>query len=620
MSTKPRLRRRALGLVGGVVLTTGGLAAGGAAGPARSELAASTQPAPVCGASVCTVAYSTPGTGQSFTVPAGVSSLGVTLVGAAGGAGDGGTPGGDGAKVTATAAVAGGEALEVTVGGEGQSGPAGGRGGVGYGGAGGTEGSVSQTGGGGGGESGIGAVNGTSIVWAVAAGGGGGGGAAGGESCGDASESGGPGGNAGSPGSPGQSSSMGGGGAGGGAGTLEGTGAGGSGGSGGNWCDGSGASGRSGVESDGGVGGAPLSEAGGGGGGGGGFFGGGGGGAGSETAGEGAGGGGGGGGSSGRLGTAVSDFTVVSDDAGTGNGSVTIAYADPLRFTDVASSTYTTHTDEDSTLEIPVSSLEAGVIAPSGDTLSVKVVGRPEHGTVVDPSGDLAYTPDPGFFGTDSFTYEVLDPYGDYVTGRAEIDVAQALHVISVSSVPPSGSGSSPTFPVATPPPPEPVAVGETCGAGGTVVQLWGENLAGSTVRFANATSGVVTMLSGTEAEVSVPHGVDGIGPVTVVGPGGQAVAVPHVTWDPACGTETLEWSSPAGPGQVSLHVEVVGGNGKCLSSKTVVVLGRDGEQVAKLTTTDAPSVVTLPISEGPFQAVFDGDAHCGASESGLVG
>jgi len=195
----------------------------------------------------------------------------------------------------------------------------------------------------------------------------------------------------------------------------------------------------------------------------------------------------------------------------------------------------------------------------------------------------------------------------------------------SVPGASSSGSGSSTTQsspPVFTAPPPDPVAVGETCGAAGTEVQIWGENLAGSVVRFANATSGGVTMLSPTEAEATVPHGVDGLGPITVIGPGGQAAQVPGVTWDPTCQTRTMAWATPGGPGQVVLHVVLVSVSSAShsLPDRTVVVLGRDGEQVERFETGSAPNTFLLPISEGPFTAVFDGGAHFGPSESGAVG
>lgn len=191
-----------------------------------------------------------------------------------------------------------------------------------------------------------------------------------------------------------------------------------------------------------------------------------------------------------------------------------------------------------------------------------------------------------------------------------ETSVAATAAVTSVSP--------SPSPPPPAPPAPQPVAVGETCGAAGTLVQIWGQDLAGSTVRFAGVDSGPVTVLSASEVQVAVPHGVSRDGRIVVTGPGGATAVPGWVRWSPACPTTTLMWATAAGSGEVMLHVAVVG-QGDCLSGKTVVVLGRGGAQVARLTTAASASTVLVPLADGPFQAVFDGDAHCGASASGEV-
>lgn len=342
-----------------------------AAGGAAPALAAG--PAPSCSAGTCTVSFTTPGAGQSFTVPSGVSALSVTLYGGTGGSTSFAGPavaGGDGALVTATLTVTPGEALGVDVGGAGtsttgttgQSVPGGANGG-----------GNGFDSGGGGGATDI-TTAGTSLL--VAGGGGGAGTAqpAFVDICAIPAEptsiAGGPGGNADNPGTAGQTiigtGGAGGpltvqGGFGGAAGTTSGPGAGGlfgqaetpngfgtcpgdglgigsTGGS------GSGTAGGSGVENSNappgapsvnGVGASGVGDAGGGGGGGG-FFGGGAGGAGGSE--EGgfpttAGSGGGGGGASYTAGAGVSGALV--SDAGNsgqvngGNGEVTLSYADP---------------------------------------------------------------------------------------------------------------------------------------------------------------------------------------------------------------------------------------------------------------------------------------------------
>lgn len=188
-------------------------------------------------------------------------------------------------------------------------------------------------------------------------------------------------------------------------------------------------------------------------------------------------------------------------------------------------------------------------------------------------------------------------------------------YVASEQSVAATAPIGQPTF---APPPPEPRAVGETCGAGGTLVEIWGRNLAGTTVDFAGVDAGPVSVLSSTEVEVEAPHGITRVGRIVVTGPGGSVAVPGWVRWNPACATETVAWATPAPTGAVTLHVAVVG-QGNSLSGKTIIVLDRSGEQVARLTTSSSPSTVVLPIADGPFQAIFDGSAHWAASQSGNV-
>jgi hypothetical protein len=278
-------------------------------------------PAAALATPTATTSYTSPGV-YAFTVPAGISSISVTAVGAAGGVGCYNPSAGEGASVSATLPVAPGELLQVGVGAPGNT-PncssiaetgiafAGGIGGGGWGSAGAVE---ILSGGGGGGASALalsaptpGFQAGSELV--VAGGGGGGGQEAG---------VGGNAGSAGSTGSPGPFGSYGGGG--GGAGTQTGGGAGG--GAAGN-CIGGGHPdpGSAGSLGLGGTGGSffEAEGAGAGGGGGGGYYGGGGGGTGCR-------GGGGGGGSS-----FVASAATVTEAAtpSTQPSGVAITYAAP---------------------------------------------------------------------------------------------------------------------------------------------------------------------------------------------------------------------------------------------------------------------------------------------------
>ena len=78
-------------------------------------------------------------------------------------------------------------------------------------------------------------------------------------------------------------------------------------------------------------------------------------------------------------------------------------------------------------LDTPVSSdVTANDTAPAGSTVSV-VTGPTDGDVVVDPDGAYTYTPDAGFLGTDSFTYDVCLPAPDATvcdTATVVIDVS----------------------------------------------------------------------------------------------------------------------------------------------------------------------------------------------------
>jgi hypothetical protein len=133
---------------------------------------ASADPIPVCSAGTCTVTYTSPGLGQTWTVPSGVSTESFTLTGGAGG--EGGNFGGLPSVVSGSVSAAVGSTITVDVGGGGISWESGGIGGV-NGGGNGSFTSGSGGGGGGGGATDI-KVGGTAQVDRVLVAGGAGGG------------------------------------------------------------------------------------------------------------------------------------------------------------------------------------------------------------------------------------------------------------------------------------------------------------------------------------------------------------------------------------------------------------------------------------------------------------
>ncbi len=127
--------------------------------------------------------------------------------------------------------------------------------------------------------------------------------------------------------------------------------------------------------------------------------------------------------------TGVDTYTYeVCDDGAPlacDTATVTITVNDPPVAADDGAAT-----DEGVAVTIPVLANDSdgdGFLVPS----SVTIVGLPSDGTVtVDPNtGDITYAPDPGFFGTDSFMYEVCDDLGGCATATVTVDV-NALPVV----------------------------------------------------------------------------------------------------------------------------------------------------------------------------------------------
>ncbi len=80
-----------------------------------------------------------------------------------------------------------------------------------------------------------------------------------------------------------------------------------------------------------------------------------------------------------------------------------------------------TTTPENQAVAVPVLANDATV---AGDTIAVTAVTQPTHGTtVINPDGTVTYTPTPGYFGPDTFTYTITDPSGQTSTGTVTVNV-----------------------------------------------------------------------------------------------------------------------------------------------------------------------------------------------------
>ncbi|MFC4067195.1 Ig-like domain-containing protein [Actinoplanes subglobosus] len=117
-------------------------------------------------------------------------------------------------------------------------------------------------------------------------------------------------------------------------------------------------------------------------------------------------------------GTDTFRYTIDDGHGGTAQATVTVVAVDmpPQAHPDTAG----TGTDSPVTINVLTNDID-----PNGDVLTMTATTAPAHGTIVtSPDGVVGYTPNPGFCGTDLFTYTVADPAGNTDSASVVITVA----------------------------------------------------------------------------------------------------------------------------------------------------------------------------------------------------
>jgi endonuclease YncB( thermonuclease family) len=84
---------------------------------------------------------------------------------------------------------------------------------------------------------------------------------------------------------------------------------------------------------------------------------------------------------------------------------------------------------ENNTILIPVLANDSD---PDSNSLTLAAVNKPQNGTATIADGYIAYTPNPGFIGSDTFTYGITDGQGGGTMAAVHITVIEDL------SLPPS--------------------------------------------------------------------------------------------------------------------------------------------------------------------------------------
>ena len=111
-------------------------------------------------------------------------------------------------------------------------------------------------------------------------------------------------------------------------------------------------------------------------------------------------------------------------------GKVTFTYtavdADGTTFTQTVTVDVTPLGRDDSATTKPGGTVVIDVLKndETGTSLTVTKVSKPGHGVAtIRPDGTIAYTPEPGYTGTDTFTYTACDADGQCVTKTVTVDV-----------------------------------------------------------------------------------------------------------------------------------------------------------------------------------------------------
>ncbi|MEO0428655.1 MAG: Ig-like domain-containing protein [Pseudomonadota bacterium] len=119
-------------------------------------------------------------------------------------------------------------------------------------------------------------------------------------------------------------------------------------------------------------------------------------------------------------GDATFSYSIVDATGLSASASVTVSVAEGAN-EDPTAGAFDVSTPEDTPIGL---NLLAGASDPDGDPVSLGTVGSAANGTVtVGENGAVTYTPDENFFGTDSFDFTVIDPFGGVGEGVVTITV-----------------------------------------------------------------------------------------------------------------------------------------------------------------------------------------------------
>ena len=115
-------------------------------------------------------------------------------------------------------------------------------------------------------------------------------------------------------------------------------------------------------------------------------------------------------------------FTYQAEDGAASSAATTVTINVTNQVPNTAADAY--QTIQDVALFVPTPGVLANDIDPDGDTLRARRLAGPSHGQLLLGSdGEVAYCPDPGYIGVDSFQYVANDGAADSTATQVTIEV-----------------------------------------------------------------------------------------------------------------------------------------------------------------------------------------------------
>lgn len=183
-------------------------------------------------------------------------------------------------------------------------------------------------------------------------------------------------------------------------------------------------------------------------------------------------------------------YTITDSNGGTSTGTVNITVG-----ACTASCTTPTLVNDDRTTD-NVTPVTIDVLAndsdQDGDTLSIQSFTQGSNGTVEQVSGQLKYTPNSGYVGTDTFTYTVSDGHGHTATATVTVTVSDATGGSCPANL---AASDTVTFAYTNSPSPIAITPASYVGAGDVIesVYITDSKASSETVRIEDISNGGMT-------------------------------------------------------------------------------------------------------------------------------